>query len=118
METGRSELERVIPALNASPRAKNLMEAWPRIVQFDLEGEAGPFHIIVDKGQMKLGAGVHKAPNIVVAGDTAEFANVILGKKDITHPLLFGQLRLTQGKNMEMITFARILAAITRKWGA
>ena len=66
MAEGKIELARIIPLLNANPRARNLMEAWPRIVQFNLEGEESSFHIIIDHGQMKLGEGIHDKPHIML----------------------------------------------------
>lgn len=118
MDKGKQDLENIIPALNANTRARTLMEAWPRIVQFQLDGEAKPFYVVIDNGQMKLSEGIHPSPHIQVLGDAKEFSRVVRGEKDITHPLLFGDLRLGLGKNMEMITFSRILTSVTRKWGA
>ncbi len=117
MGEGKKELLEKIPMLNSNRRAKNYMEAWPRIVQFELEGEEAPFFIVIEGGRIELKEGRHQKPNINIQGDAEEFGAVVRGEKDITHPLLFGKIWLSSGKNTEMITFSRILSSVTRKWG-
>lgn len=54
MGEARDELTKVIPIINSNPKAIEVMDGWPRVVQFELEGEGGMFFLVVEKGQAKL----------------------------------------------------------------
>ncbi|MFQ5875046.1 MAG: hypothetical protein ACE5JL_14795, partial [Dehalococcoidia bacterium] len=60
MGDAQNELKKVIPLLNDNPWAKEILDGWSRTVNFELDGEEAPFHIIVEQGKLRLGEG--KAP--------------------------------------------------------
>jgi putative sterol carrier protein len=61
---------------------------------------------------MALPKTVSKKVDIVVSGDTKEFAKVVRGEIDVTHPIARGQLIIKKGKVSEMTLLNRILWVI------
>jgi putative sterol carrier protein len=109
-----SELGNLIPKLNEHRVAKSLMEVFPRNVEFNLQGEDGPFLLSIQKGQIAMSKGAMENADLVVAGDSAEFAKVVRGKLDVSHTLARGQIRVEKGKVSEMTLLNRILWALQR----
>jgi putative sterol carrier protein len=105
-------LEKRIPMLNKSNRAKELMEVWPKIVRMEFRDEPSPFYMIVENGQIKLEKSFAKEPEIILAGDGQEFVKVASGEKDISHPLFFGQIRIAKGTVKEVMVLSRIIGSI------
>lgn len=110
-----SEMTKIIPMINATPKTKDLMEAFPKTIQFELDGEESSFLITIQGGQMKLTQGISEKADIVVTGDTKEFAKVVRGKVDVTHPIARGQITVKKGKISDMTLLNRILWAIERR---
>ena len=110
-----SEIVGLASQLNESGKARNLMQAFPRIIQFDLEGEESKFCMTIEGGRMTITKGVSEKADIVIAGDTREFAKVAKGELDVTHPIARGQITVTKGKVSEMTLLNRILWAIERR---
>ena len=108
----KDALKEIIPILNSNPRSVDLMGAFTRVIRFDLDGEKGKFFMTIRKGRMALPKTVSKKVDIVVSGDTKEFARVVRGEIDVTHPIARGQLTITKGKVSEMTLLNRILWAI------
>jgi len=111
----KDELKRVIPLLNGNPRAKEIIEGWPRTVLFELEGEETPFHISVREGRLSLGDGVPGEVDILVRGKGKELARVVRRERDITHPIAEASLKVEKGQLSQLIIFDRILATAKRK---
>jgi putative sterol carrier protein len=103
------------PRLNENRTAKNLMEVFPRTIQFNLQGEEGPFFLTISGGQMAVAKGVSDKAELVVAGDTREFAKVVQGGLDVTHPIARGHITIERGKVSEMTLLNRILWAANRR---
>jgi putative sterol carrier protein len=99
--TNTLEMEELAHRLNESHKARNLMEAYPRTIQFDLKGEESKFFVTIEKGLMTISKGVSEKADLVIAGDTKEFAKVARGKLDLTHPIARGQITITKGKVSE-----------------
>lgn len=111
-----NELKKVIPLLNDNPRAKEILEGWPRTVNFELDSEGGPFHVIVADGKIRTGEGAAaKEADIVVKGDSREFSRVVRRERDITHPMAEGHLWVTKGKLSQLVIFDRVLATAKRR---
>jgi len=108
-------LSGIAPRLNESRTAKNLMEVFPRTIQFSLQGEESPFFLTISGGQMSVAKGVSDKADLVVAGDTREFAKVVQGKLDVTHPVARGHITVEKGKVSEMTLLNRILWAANRR---
>ncbi len=109
-----SELTGLAARLNESRTAKNLMEAFPRTIEFDLKGEDGKFFMKIDGGRMSIVKGAARNADIAVAGDTGEFAKVVRGKLDVTHPIAHGHLTVEKGKMSELTLLNRIFVAKDR----
>jgi putative sterol carrier protein len=100
--------------LNESLAARSLMEAFPRTIEFDLEGEESRFYMTIDGGRMSIAKGIPEKSDIVMVGDGSQFVKVVRGKLDVTHTLAQGHMRVTKGKVSEMTLFNRILVAANR----
>lgn len=109
------ELSQLAPRLNESRAARNLMEVFPRTIQFRLDGEDGPFYMTIDSARITVAKGVSDKADLVVAGNTREFAKVMSEKVDVTHPIAQGHIRIEKGKVSEMTLLNRILWAAERK---
>lgn len=105
----KKAFEEAIPGINRNNRAIDLMEAFPRVIQFDLDGEEGKIYLVVKKGKMALAEKISGEPDIIVSGETGPFAKVIKGGIDVTHPIARGQLTVKKGKISEMTLLNRIL---------
>jgi len=111
----KNRLGQVIPGINDHPKAIGIMKAWPRKVQFDLDEERSPFHIVVSRGEMRLLDGACDEPDIIVGGDEKALAEVVDGVIDITHPISQGRLVVKKGKISEMTHFNRLIALAKRR---
>ena len=104
-----SEIVKLASRLNESPAARNLMEAFPRTIQFDLKGEESKFYMTIEGGRMAIKEGVAKNADILIVGDTAEFAKVVRGKLDASHTIAHGHITIEKGKVSDMTLLNRIL---------
>lgn len=103
------ELNNMLSDLNSNKRAVDLMEAFSRVIRFELEGEQSSFDVAIQRGQMAITKRISGEPDLIVTGDTNEFAKVIRGEQDVTHPIARGQLIVKKGKVSEMTLLNRIL---------
>jgi putative sterol carrier protein len=117
MNTTRDALILAVAQLNESKSARNLMESFPRTVQLNLDGEGKTLHITIERGRIALREGSAAEPHLVISGDTNEFARVVNGELDVSHPIAHGKLRVEKGKVSEMTLLNRILWA-DRRGGA
>jgi putative sterol carrier protein len=115
MNETRDQLVVAMSHLNESRSARNLMESFPRTVQLNLRGEGRPLHVSFEGGRMAVREGDAAEPHLVVSGDTLEFARVVKGEIDISHPIAQGKLRVEKGKVSEMTLLNRILAITKRE---
>lgn len=114
MNETRNELRKAVALLNESKAARNLMDAFPKTVQLNLDGEGQNLHIAIAGGRIAVREGAAARPDIVVAGDTREFARVVKGELDVTHPIAHGKLRVEKGKISELTLLNRILWSTKR----
>lgn len=106
------EVTNLVPKLNASAAARNLMEAFPRVIQFTVSGEGAPFCIRIADGAIELQDAIPNDPQLFVRVlDGERFLKVLRGHIDISHTFAAGQLIVERGKASEMILLNRILAA-------
>ena len=110
-----SEIVGLASRLNESHSARNLMEAFPRTIQFDLEGEENKFYMTIEGGRMTILKGVTEKADILIAGDTKEFAKVVRGKLDVSHTIARGHITIEKGKVSEMTLLNRILWSAERR---
>ncbi len=108
-------LSTLVPKLNESRAARNLMDVFPKTIQFRLDGEDGPFYLGIADGRATLAKGVAPKIDIEVAGSSREFAKVITEKVDVTWPIAEGHVTVEKGKISELTLLNRILWAAERK---
>lgn len=114
MNETRDQLVVAMAQLNESRAARNLMESFPRTVQLNLQGEGRTLHISFEGGRMAVREGDAAEPHLVVSGDTGEFARVVKGDYDVSHPIARGRLRVEKGKVSDMTLLNRIFAVAKR----
>ena len=115
MAEAKKKTETIVPLLNSSSRAKQLMEVWPRVLQLDLEGEEKPFYLVIDKGQAAVEERVDKPVDMVISGSNKAFIDVMGGRKDVTYAVAHGELKLAKEKIPDIIAFSRILRTTERR---
>ncbi len=113
--TFQAALSALVPQLNDSRAARNLMEVFARTIQFRLDDPAGPFYLRITGGRAELAKGVASAADIEVAGSSRELARVITEKVDVTWPIAEGHVTVPKGKISELTLLNRILWAAERK---
>jgi len=110
-----NEFTSLAARLNESRKAQDLMAAFPRTIQFDLKGESGPFYMTIEGGRMSIRTGVPAKTDLLVAGESNAFAEVVRGKLDVSHTLARGQIVIEKGKVSEMTLLNRILVTTERR---
>ena len=115
MGQAKTALEELLPSINSSRSAKELMEAYPRKIKFELDGEKGPIYMVITQQQMALTETIVGEADIVAKGDGTEFSRVIRGEIDVTHLIARGQLTIKKGKISEMTLLNRILWSAKRR---
>jgi len=115
MGRAKDALASAISILNRSQKAREMIEAMPKVVCFDLEGEEGPFYVVVEGEQLNLMEAISGEPEITVSGDANEVAKIASREREITHPIAEGKISITKGKLSRMIVFDRILSFQGRK---
>jgi putative sterol carrier protein len=111
----KTALEELLPLVNNSRSAKELMGAFPRTIQFELDGEQKPIYMVIAQQQMAMAETISGEADIVATGDGAELARVIRGEIDITHLIARGTLFIKKGKISEMTLLNRILWSVKRR---
>jgi putative sterol carrier protein len=114
MGEGKEALKQTVDLVNQIERSAELMGGWEKTIQFDFQGESGPFHITIEAGKMKFAEGAAKDPDIIMTGKTSALAPAVRGVVDISHPISRGDIVITKGQVKEMITFGRIFGATQR----
>lgn len=109
-----SELGSLAAQLNQSRKAQNLMAVFPRTIQFDLKGEDGSFYMTIKDGRMSIKEGAPEKADLLVVGDSNEFAKVARGKLDVSHTIAGGHIVIEKGKVSDMTLLNRILWAERR----
>lgn len=117
MNETRDALTAAAAFLNESRAARNLMDAFPKTVQLELQGEGSVLHLAIAGGSMAVRKGEAAGADIVVSGDTREFARVVKGDYDISHPIARGKLRVQKGKVSDMTLLNRIFS-VSKRGGA
>ena len=115
MAEAKSETEKVVPLINSSLRARQLMEVWSRVIKLDLEGEERPFYLVINNSRIEVKETVDKPVDIIILGSMTAFVDVVKGRKDVTYPVAHGQLKLSKEKIADIITLSRILRATERR---
>lgn len=105
------EMAAIVPRLNASPAARNLMEAFPRTIEFTIPSEQSRFFVRIEGGQITLHDNFpNNSDLVVIVSDGPRFIHVLRGGLDISHPVAEGRLTVERGRLSEMILLNRILA--------
>ena len=115
MGNAKTALEELLPLVNSNRSAKELMGAFPRKIQFELDDEKKPMNMVIAQQQMAMAESIAGEADIVATGDGAELARVIRGEIDITHLIARGTLFIKKGKISEMTLLNRILLSIKRR---
>lgn len=117
MGRAKDALTSAISILNQNQKAKEMVEAIPKVICFDLEGEEEPFYVVVEGKQLNLTEAISGEPDIIVSGDAEEVAKIASREREITHPIAEGKISITKGKLSQMIVFDRVLSFRRREKG-
>lgn len=104
-------VKKAVGQINASEKAKYVITAWDAAIEFDLDGEDGPFHLLVKDAKIELAGGAAADPLVAVKGAADAVAKAARGEIDITHPVQRGQLKLAKGKMIDLIRYNRAVQA-------
>lgn len=115
MGRAREAVAALAAAGDPDGRLARQLGAWNTVLEFALEGEEGPFHVVVRQGQLTFRPGRHPQPTTRIEGRATALEPVARGEIDITHPLAHGELRLTRGDWFDALNFSKAIAAVRRR---
>ncbi|MFQ6124211.1 MAG: SCP2 sterol-binding domain-containing protein [Candidatus Heimdallarchaeota archaeon] len=95
MGEGKELLRKAVELINTNEKSKERMSGWKAIIQFELEGEKGPFHLVF-KGQNQTDFvdSSHEAPTVTLRSDTNTIAKIYKGEEDIVEAFFAKKLRV------------------------
>lgn len=115
MVQAKKTLLELLPLINSSPKAKELMDVFSRTFKFELDDGKKPIYMIITKRQMMVPEGISGEVDIIATGNGFEFTKVLKGEIDVTHLIARGDLVIKKGKISEMTLLNRILLSSKRR---
>lgn len=112
MGEARDAVAALTAAGDPGGRLARQLGQWTTVLEFALEGEEGPFHLVVQNGRLTLRPGRHPQPVTRIEGQAESFAPVARGDLDITHAIASGALRVTRGDWFDALNFSKAVAAV------
>jgi putative sterol carrier protein len=110
MGVSKEEIKKVIGLINESEEAKELLAGWEKVIQFDLEGEENPFHIVFTGEAAEFKDEPHPSPDLTFKADTELFAKILRGEEDATSAFMMGKLTI-DGIISDALKFREIVQA-------
>jgi len=109
MGEGKELLRKAVELINNNEKSQERMRGWKAIVQFELEGEEGPFHLVfAGQDQTEFVDGPHEAPTVTLRSDTDTLAKIYKGEEDMVEAFFAKKLRV-EGPLPEAQKFQGIL---------
>lgn len=112
MRDTKEELLNMIARAKESGKLAKALGSASMVVELDLGEKEKVYHLILGNGQMRVKGGSHIKPSLVIGGKKEAWAEVVKGKKDITHFIAQGQLRAVKGNLSDGINLSRIIGAL------
>jgi putative sterol carrier protein len=91
---------------NVTPEARELLEGWDAIVQFDL-GDAEFFYLQAENGIASFFNGKNEKPDVIIKSDSKTFTKVLTGKVDSQEAYIFHSYEI-EGSIMDGAKFKRL----------
>ena len=86
---------------------------WDMIFQFNLDNEDS-FYLKVKGRKAELINGTASDPNIIMTGDNNAIVKICNGKGDFTHAISREEIKVTQGKIIEVIRLTRAITLVLK----
>ncbi len=97
---------------NQLPKAREIMNGWDRVVQFNLDGEA-PFYLTFSRGAVLFSDGTHEKPDLTMKGAEDVFYRLMTGELDRMKAFMLGQFKF-EGSLKDAARFAGIGDAVRK----
>jgi uncharacterized protein (DUF362 family)/putative sterol carrier protein len=115
--SGKAEVIARIEKVNRSAKAKEKMKKWakkkPKVVQFVLDGEPGPFYCVFEQDKVDIVEGTYeKNPDVIFETDTETWAQLQLGEVDGVQAYYDGTYKIHGGSGMKKFDDAKTYTAI------
>ncbi len=95
MGEGKELLRKAVELMNSNEKSQERMRGWKAIIQFELEGEEGPFHLVfAGQDQTKFVDGPYEDPTVILRSDTDTLVKIYSGKEDIVEAFFTKKLRV------------------------
>ncbi len=97
---------------NNTPKAKEQMEGWDKVVQFIIEGEED-FYIKTEEGKASFHIGEHESPDVTLKGPEEVFYKMLTRELDMTKAYFARKYRI-EGSMGAAMKFGRIATAVAK----
>ncbi len=119
MGPAQEKLSEILEYMNTIEKAKSVFVTnvkgkdvdWEMSFQFNLNGE-GPFYVEVKNQTASLSEGTKSDAEIVMSGDNDAIVRICEGKGDFTHAISREQIKVEQGKVMDVIRLTRAITLV------
>ena len=95
MGEGKKLLRKAVELINTNEKSKERMSGWKAVVQFELEGEEGPFHLVfTGEDRTEFVEGSHEAPTVTLKAETTTISKIYKGEEDIVEAFFTKKLKV------------------------
>ncbi|TFF98667.1 MAG: hypothetical protein EU541_06560 [Promethearchaeota archaeon] len=119
MGDAQEKLNKILEEMNTIKKAKSVFVTnvkgedinWEMSFQFNLDNE-DPFYVEVKDQIATLSKGTKSDAEIVMSGDNDALIRICEGKGDFTHAISREQIKVEQGKVMDVIRLTRAITQV------
>lgn len=119
MGDAQEELAEILEEMNNIEKARAVFVTnvkgkdvdWEMSFQFNLDGEE-PFYVEIKDQTATISEGTKPDAEIIMSGDSDAIVRVCQGKGDFTHAISREQIKVEQGKVMDVIRLTRAITLV------
>ncbi|MBY8991466.1 MAG: SCP2 sterol-binding domain-containing protein [Candidatus Lokiarchaeota archaeon] len=121
MERAQDNLVKIVKRMNENPKALQVFVTdvggkpvnWNTTFQFNLDNE-NPFYLIINNQKISINEGTSQKADIVMSGDNSAITKICQGKGDFTHAISREEIKVENGKVMDIIRLTRAITIVLK----
>jgi putative sterol carrier protein len=119
MGPAKDQLAKVLEKMNTIEKAKSIFVTniggedvdWEMSYQFNLDNEE-PFYVEIKDRTATISEGTKSDAQVIMSGDNEAIVRICQGKGDFTHAISREQIKVEQGKVMDIIRLTRAITLV------
>lgn len=119
MGTAKKQLANILEKMNTIEKAKSIFVTniggedvdWEMSYQLNLDNEE-PFYVEIKDRTATISEGTKTDAQVIMSGDNEAIARICQGKGDFTHAISREQIKVEQGKIMDIIRLTRAITLV------